>query len=150
MSGVADEKVFFTKAELEKLAQFIAETGKTIKQATEIGKNLLEDNEKISAEIEAMKAEKHAAERTSTINKIAEMLNQHGFISKSAMSQKVEELNKMTDEALYQLKDTVQGLSGTPGEKYAAEGMFSTFDFLDSSLYNEIVNDGKPRPLSLG
>ena len=123
--------------------------GKLIKNATETGKNLLEDNEKLSAELEKMKFEKHAAERNLKIDKIAEVLNTHGLISKAAMPQKIEELNKMADEALDQLRDTVNGLSGTQSEKVAAEGVFSTLDFLDPGIYATVFNDGKPRPLSL-
>lgn len=150
MSNVNEAgKVYFTKSELEKIAVLISESGKVIKNATEIGKNLLMDNEKIATELRILKEEKHLTERSDTIDKIAEMLNYQGFISKAAMTQKISELNTMTDEALGQLESTINGLSGTPAEKMAAEGTFSTFDFMDGSIYDEVFNDGKPRPLSL-
>lgn len=143
------KNIVFTEAEMQKIATFLSESGKLLQHTTEVSKNLLEDNEKLAAEVEQLKAEKHAAERSDKINKIAETLNNRGFISKAAMPQKIEEFNKMADEALDQMLTTVRGLSGTPAEKVAAEGMFSTLDFLDPAIVNQVFNDGKPRPFSL-
>lgn len=142
------KEVSFTAAELEKIAMLLSQSGKALKEATELGKRLLSDNEKLAAENETMKERERTAERNATIGKIAEMLNEHGLISKTAMSQKISDLNNMSDEALHQLESTIRGLNGTPAEKHASEGVFDTFAFMEQYDLS-LKGDGRPGPIKL-
>jgi len=65
------------------------------------------------------------------------------------MPSKREELNKWADDQLHQFNSTIKSLNSTQTEKAASEGIFSTCDFLEASAYNQLLNDGRPRPLSL-